>query len=88
MEKLEEDFQKSLQLFVINGYCVFENDVCVDLSGVLDGKPNYANAPFSELFVGPCVDRPRVMGEGLDYVTALLSKFCANARCPPMLAPS
>ena len=39
-------FQKSLQLFVTNGYCVFEDDACVYLSSVLDGKPNYANVPF------------------------------------------
>ena len=38
------DFQKSLQLFVAYGYCVFEDDVCVDPypSGILDGRPNYA----------------------------------------------
>ena len=51
---------------------MFEDDVCVDLSSVLDGKPNYANVPFSELFVGPCVDRPEVMAKGPDHVTALL----------------
>ena len=65
-------FQKSLQLFVVNGYCVFEDKVCVDLSGVLDGRPNYANNTFLELFTGPCVDRPKVMDKGLDYATALL----------------
>ena len=43
-------FQKSLQLFVTNGYCVFEDDICVDLPDVLDGKPDYANSPFSEFF--------------------------------------
>ena len=53
---MEGDFQKSLQLFFTNGYCVFEDNVCVDLSSVLDGKPNYANVPFSKLFVWPCVD--------------------------------
>ena len=41
------DFQKSLQLFVAYEYCVFEDDVCVDASGVLDGRPNYANFTFS-----------------------------------------
>ena len=56
-------------------------------SGVLDGRPNYANITFSELFDGPCVDRPEVMDEGLDYAT-VLSKFCARDRCPPMLVPS
>ena len=62
---MEGGFQRSLQLFVVNGYCVFEDDVCADLSGVLDRKPNYANAPFSGLFVGPCMDRSEVMDEGL-----------------------
>ena len=40
------DFQKSLQIFVAYGYCVFEDDVCVNPSGVLDGRPNYANITF------------------------------------------
>ena len=69
---MEGDFQKSVQLFVANGYCVFENDVCVDLSGVLYGKPNYANVPFSKFFVGPCLDWPEVMDEGPNYAIALL----------------
>ena len=84
---MEGGFQKSLQLFVANGYCVFEDDICVDLSSVLDGKPNYANVPISELFTRPFVDRPEVLEEGLDYATALLSKFFAKARCPLVLAP-
>ena len=84
---MEEGFQKSLQLFVTNGYYVFKNDICVDLSGVRDGKPNYANVPFSKLFVGPCIDRPKVMAEGPDHVTALLPELCASVSCPPMLAP-
>ena len=50
---------------------MFEDDVCVDLSGVLDGRCNYANITFSRLFVGPCVDRPEVMDKGPDYSTAL-----------------
>ena len=53
---MEGGFQKSLQLFVINGYCVFEDNICVDLAGVLYGKPNYANVPLSDLFSRPCVD--------------------------------
>ena len=36
------DFQKSLQLFVAQGYCVFKDGICVDPSGVLNGGPNYA----------------------------------------------
>ena len=85
---MEGGFQNSLQLFVVNGYCVFEDDVSVDLSGVLDSRPNYANVTFSKLFVGPCVDRPEVMDEGHDYSTALLLEFYAEARCPPVQAPS
>ena len=27
---------------------MFEYDICVDLPDVLDGEPNYANAPLSE----------------------------------------
>ena len=84
---MERGFQKSLQLFVANGNYVFKDDVCVDLSGVLYGKPNYANVPFSKLFVGPYVDRPEVMAEGPDHVTTLISEFCASVSCPPMLAP-
>ena len=85
---MEGGFQKSLQLFIANGYCVFEDDVCVDLSGVLNGKPNYTNVPFLELFIGPYVDRSEVMDKVPDYATTLLSKFCARAWCPPVLAPS
>ena len=50
---MEGGFLKSLQLFVANGYCVFEDNICVDLAGVLDGKLNYANVPLSKLFVRP-----------------------------------
>ena len=85
---MEGGFQKSLQLFVVNGCCVFEDDLCVDLSGVIDGKPNYANIPFLGLFARPCVDQPEVMDEGPDYATTLLSEFCATARCPHVLASS
>ena len=84
---MEGGFQKSLQLFVVNGYYVFEEDICIDVSGVLDGKPNYANVPFLGLFARPCVNWPEVMAEGPDYATALLSQFGARARFPPVLAP-
>ena len=40
------DFDKSLQLFVTYGYCVFEDDVCVDLSGILDRRSKYVNITF------------------------------------------
>ena len=81
---MEGGFHKSLQLFVANGYYLFEDDVCVDL----DGKTNHANVPFSKLFVGPFIDRSKVMDEGPDYAISLLSEFYARARCPPMLVPS
>ena len=48
-EVMEGGFQKSLQLSVASGYCVYEDDICVDLSGVLDGRPKYANIPISDL---------------------------------------
>ena len=75
------DILKSLQLFAANGYCVFENNVCVNLSGVLDGRPNYAEITFSGLFVGPCIYRLEVMDEVPDYATALLSEFYARVKC-------
>ena len=46
---MEGGFQKSLQLFVTNGYCVFEN-ICVNLPDFLDGKPDYANSSLPEFF--------------------------------------
>ena len=58
---MEGDFQRSLQLFIINGYCVFEDDVCVHPSSVLDGRPNYTNITFLGLFARPCVDWPEVI---------------------------
>ena len=66
---------------------MFEDNVCVDLLGVLDRRPNNANITFSELFVGPCIDRPEVMDKGPDYATALILEFCVRARCPPVLTP-
>ena len=47
---MEGGFQKSLQLFVANGYCVFEDDIYVDLPDVLDRKLDYANSPLPEFF--------------------------------------
>ena len=66
---------------------MFEDEVCVGLSGILNGRPNYANITFSWLFARPCVDRPEVMDKRLDYATALLSEFCVGAKCPLVLAP-
>ena len=85
---MEGGFQKSLQLFAANRYCVFENDICFDLLNVLDGKPKYANVPLSKLFARPCVDRPEVRDGGPDYATALLLELFSRAKCPPVLVPS
>ena len=48
---MEGGFHKSLQLIVANGYCVFENGICVDLPDVLGGKPDCANSPILGFFV-------------------------------------
>ena len=40
---------------------MFEDNVYVDLSGALDGKPNYANVHFSKHVAGPCIDRLDIM---------------------------
>ena len=84
---MEGGFQRFLRLFVANGCCVFEDDVCADPSGALDGRPNYANITFSRLFVGPCTGRSEVTDKGPDYAASLLSGFHAGARCPPVFAP-
>ena len=61
---MEGGFQKSLQLFIITGYCVFEDDVCVDLLGNLDRKPNCGNSlhsllhPFTDLIIGEAAYTP------------------------------
>ena len=81
-------FQKFLQLFVAQGYCMFEDDVCVDPSGVLDRGPNYAIITFSKLFAGSCVDWLEVIDKEPNYATAFLSEFYVKARCPPVPAPS
>ena len=69
---MEGGFQRSLWIFVVNGYCVFEDDVYVDPSGVLDERPNYANITFPGFFVGPCIGRPEVIDKWLDYAAGLL----------------
>ena len=43
---MDVGFKKSLQLFVTNGYCVFENDICVDLPNVLGRELDCANSPL------------------------------------------
>ena len=47
---MEGGFQKSLQLFIANGYCVFEDNIRVDLPDVVDGKSDYANSLLQEFF--------------------------------------
>ena len=82
---MEGGFQKSLQLFVAYGYCVFEHDICVDLPDVLNGKPDYANAPLLEFLAGACVDRPEVLDGKPCYANSPLPEFFARARCPPCI---
>ena len=77
------DFQKPLLLLVAYGYCVFEDVVYVDPSDTPDGRPTYANITFSELFVGPCVDRLEVMDEGPDYATAHFFRVMCWGYVPP-----
>ena len=85
---MEGGFQKSLQLFVTYGYCVFEHDICVDLPDVLDGKPDYANAPLLEFSARACIDQSKVLDRKPGYANSPLQEFFAMARCPPVLAPS
>ena len=77
------DFQKPLQPLVSYGYCMFEDVVCVDPSNASDGRPTYAIVTFSELFVGPCVDWPEVMDEGIDYATAPFFRVMCWDYMPP-----
>ena len=85
---MEGGFQKPLQLFVAYEYYMFEYDICVDLLDVLDGKPDYANAPFSKFVARACVDRLEVLDGKPGYANSPLPEFFARARCPPVLAPS
>ena len=86
-EVMEGGFQKSLQLFVANGYYVFEDNICVDLPNVLDGMPDYANAPLSRFVARSCIDRPEVLDGKPSYVNSPLPYFFAKARFPPILEP-
>ena len=81
-------FQESLQLFVTYGYCVFEYNICANIPNVLDGEPDYANAPFSDFFVRACINRPEVLDWKPGYANSPFRRFFAKARCPPVLAPS
>ena len=81
---MEGASQRSLQLLVVNGYCVFEDDDHVDGSGIQDGRPNYANITFSGLFARPSVGRPEVIDKGPDHAASFLLGFYARAGCPPM----
>ena len=85
---MEGGFQKSLNLFVAYGYYVFEQDICVDLLDVLDGKPDYANAPLLEFVARACVDRPKVLDGKPGYANSPFPEFFARARCPLILVPS
>ena len=66
---------------------MFEDDVCVDPSGVLDRRPNYANITFSGPFAGPCADQPEVIDKGPDYAAAFFWGFMLGLGAPLVLAP-
>ena len=51
---------------------MFECDICVDLPDVLDGKPDYSNAPLSEFVAMACVDRPEVLDRKPGYANSPL----------------
>ena len=82
MERLCREAFRGLYSYSSLMDTVFEDDVCVDSSGVLDWRPNFANITFSGLFVRPCTSRSEVIDKGPDYVANLLSGFYARARCP------
>ena len=87
---MEVGFQKSLQLFVANGYCVFENDICVDVPDVPSGKPDCANSPLSGFFARarcPLVLAPSSV-VAVEVANSPLLGFFVRARCPHVLAPS
>ena len=67
---------------------VFEHDIYVDLPDVLDGKPDYANAPLPKFFARACVDRPEVLDRKPGYANSPLPKFFVRARCLLILALS
>ena len=66
---------------------MFEDDVCVDPSSVLDERPNYANVIFSGFFAGPYTGRPEVIDQGPYFTVGLPPMFYDGARFPPVLAP-
>ena len=77
------DFQKSLQPFVAYGYCVFEDDVCVDPSGIPNGRPNFANITFSKLFAGLAWTGWISPWCRFVLFTCGSSELGASCRCPP-----
>ena len=87
---MEVGFQKSLQLFVANGYYVFENDICVDLPDVIGGKPNCVNSPLLGFFAMTRCPPVLVLSGAavVEVANSPLPGFFARARCPPVLAPS
>ena len=79
-------FRGLYNYFFINGYCVFEDDVYVDLSDVLDERPNYADITFSGLFAGPCADRPEVISHMIMRL-AFFQGPMLGPGAPPVLVP-
>ena len=87
---MEVCFQKSLLLFVADGYCVFENNICVDLLDVLGREIDCANSPllgFSAKARCPLVLAPSIIA-AVKVANSLLSGFFTRARYPLVLAPS
>ena len=87
---MEVGFQKSLHLFVANRYCVFENDICVDLPDILGGEPDCANSPllgfFAKARCPPILAPSGVVA--IEVANSSLLGFFAKARCLPVPAPS
>ena len=81
---MEVDYQKYLQLFVANGYCVLENDIYVYLPDVQGGKPDCANSPLSRFFVRARCSHVLAPSDvaAVEVANSLLPGFFAGARCP------
>ena len=85
---MEVGFHKSLQLFVANGYCVFENNICV-YPDVLSGEPYCANSPLPGFFVKarcPPVLAPSGIA-AVEVANSPLPRFFARAGCSLVLVP-
>ena len=64
-EVMEGGFQSSLWLFAFNGYCVFEDVVCTNPSGVLDGSLTMQTSLFQGSLLGLAQVGLRLLTRGL-----------------------